>query len=81
MRNLILGILIGVAGTSLWRLKPPAAWYVWAFFALGSALIALGFDVLFGSLKEHEPRAAWLGFGMIGGAGAVLLLLAFVFAT
>jgi len=28
-------------------------------------------------LKEHEERAAWVGFGMFGGMGVVSLAVAF----
>ena len=33
-----------------------------------------GFDVLIGSFKGHQPRAAWMGLGMFGGLGVVMIL-------
>ena len=77
MRNLILGILIGIGGLWLAYRETPTGWLTWVLFVAGSALVVFGFDVLFGSLKEHERRAAWLGFSLFGGAGAVLLTIAF----
>ena len=74
MRNLILGIMTGIAGTYLFYLDKSLAWYVWVLFGLGCAALIFGFDVLFGSFKEHEPRAAWMGFGLFGGAGIIMLL-------
>jgi hypothetical protein len=62
MRNLILGILIGIGGACLYFLGGAPAWYVWGLYAAGAASIVFSFDVLFGSLEEHEPRAAVLGF-------------------
>lgn len=77
MRNLILGILIGIGGLWIAYRETPAGWLMWVLFVGGSALVVFGFDVLFGSFKEHERRAAWLGLGLFGGAGAVLLTIAF----
>ena len=79
MRNLVLGILIGVAAGWLYFLEIPTAWYVWILFAAGSGLIVFGFDVFSGSMKEHETRAAWMGFGFFAGSGLILLLIAFGF--
>ena len=77
MRNLILGILIGISGSYLFYMDKPPAWYVWILFAAGCALLVFGFDVLFGSLEERESRAAFLGFGLFGGVGVILLLVVF----
>jgi hypothetical protein len=46
-------------------------------FPAGSVLVVFGFDVLVGSLKEHEERAAWVGVGLFGGLGAISLVAAF----
>jgi len=72
MRNYFLGVLSGVAGALLYVTAPQTAWYVWALFLGGCLLIAFSFDVFFGSLKEHQPRAAWLGLLIFGGSGVIL---------
>ena len=51
----------------------------WSPLTLTSRLLDVelfGFDVLLGSFKEHQPRAAWMGLGMFGGLGVVLILVA-----
>ncbi|MBL7177133.1 MAG: hypothetical protein ISS66_15015 [Desulfobacteraceae bacterium] len=73
MVNLILGLLTGVAGTSLFFKGSTQAWYVWVLFVLGAAAIIFSFDVLIGSIKEHQRRAALLGFLMFVIPGAVLM--------
>jgi lipoprotein signal peptidase len=78
LRNLILGLLIGLAGGWLVFSKPPLSWWLWMFFALGCALIVLAMDVFFGSRKEHEIRASWLGLILLGGLGAAFLLIVFL---
>ena len=77
MRNLTLGILIGIGGSWLFVRETPVGGLVWLLFAVGSVLVVFGLDVLVGSLKEHEERAAWLGLGMFGGMGVVSLAVAF----
>jgi len=77
MRNLFLGIIIGIGGSWLFVREMPVGWLVWLLFAVGSVLVVFGLDVLVGSLKEHEERAAWLGLGMFGGMGVVSLAVAF----
>jgi len=42
-------------------------------FIIGAASIVFSFDVLIGSIKEHENRAATLGFLMFLIPGAVLM--------
>ena len=74
MFNLFLGILIGIAASWLYVQPGSVPWYAWGLFALGTAGIAFGFDVLIGSFKEYQPRAAWMGFGLFGGLGLLLLL-------
>lgn len=81
MRNLILGILIGVAATTMYYAEQALAWYVWALFAIGAAAVAFGFDILFGSFKEHQRKAGWMGFGMTAGAGAIMLALAWLIGS
>ncbi len=73
MVNLILGLLTGVAGTCLFFKGSTHAWYVWVLFVLGAAAIIFSFDVLIGSIKEHQKRAALLGFLMFVIPGAVLM--------
>jgi len=77
MRNLILGILIGIGGSWLFVRETPVGWLFWLLFAVGSVLVVFGLDVFVGSLKEHEERAAWLGLGMFGGMGVVSLAVVF----
>jgi hypothetical protein len=81
MRNLILGILIGVVATRMYFAGQTLAWYVWALFAVGSAAVVFGFDILFGSFEEHQKRAGWMGFGMTAGAGAILLVMAWLIGS
>ena len=75
MRNYILGILTGILGAAMYFAEPGPAWYVWIFFVIGSALVAFSFDVFFGSLEEHQSRAAWMGLTLFGGPGVVLLFI------
>ena len=76
MRNLIFGILIGIGCSWLFVRETPVGWLVWLLFTVGSVLVVFGIDVLVGSLKEHEERAAWLGLAMFGGTGVVSLSVA-----
>ena len=78
MINLILGIITGIAGTLLYFKGTVNAWYIWGLFALGAASLIFSVDVLTGSIKEHEKRAAVMGFLMFGIPGSVLLGLSFV---
>lgn len=73
MINLILGIIIGVLGATIFFKAPSPSWYVWLMFLLGAALFAFSFDVLIGSIKEHQQRAAKLGFAIFGVPGVALL--------
>jgi len=72
MRNYILGVFSGVAGAVLYMIAPALAWYYWGAFVVGCLLIAFSFDVFFGSLQEHQTRAAWLGLTIFGGAGVAI---------
>ena len=76
MRNLILGILVGIGGSCLYFMGGDTPWYVWVLYAVGAAFIVFSFDVLFGSLEEHEPRAAVLGLGMFLIPGIVFMGIA-----
>jgi hypothetical protein len=73
MINLILGILTGFTAAVLFFKGQTQAWYVWVMFVLGAASIILSFDVLSGSIKEHENRAAALGFLLFGIPGFILV--------
>ncbi len=75
MRNYILGVVTGLAGSALYYADPQLAWYFWIAFAVSCLLIAFSADVFFGSLAEHQPRAAWMGLAMFGGSGLVLQAL------
>lgn len=81
MRNYILGVLSGLGGALLYSISPGLAWYFWVLFVAGCLLITFSFDVFFGSLEEHEPRAAWLGLLIFGGSGAVLQTAVWVLRT
>jgi hypothetical protein len=75
MRNYIIGILTGILGAAMYFAEPGPAWYLWILFIAGSALVAFSLDVFFGSLEEHQPRAAWMGLTLFGGPGVVLLFI------
>ena len=74
MFNLCLGILIGIGGAWLYFQPGTVTWYAWVLFATGAAAIAFGFDVLIGSYREDERRAAWMGIGIFGGLGFLMIL-------
>ena len=76
MLNLLLGFLIGIAASWLYVQPQPVPWYAGVLFASGAGAVVFGFDVLVGSFKEHQPRAAWMGLGMFGGLGVVLVVVA-----
>jgi hypothetical protein len=46
---------------------------VWVLFVLGAALFAFSFDVLIGSIKEHQQKAARLGFVFFALPGLIFL--------
>ncbi len=75
MRNYIIGILTGIAAGCMYFADPAPPFYLWLFFIVGSGLVAFGFDVLWGSIEEHQLRAAWMGFTLFGGLGAFLLFI------
>jgi len=75
MVNLILGILFGAAGLWLLIQPYPIPWYSWLLLSLGAAGVVFSFDVLIGSFRENETRAAWMGLGIFGSLGAVLILV------
>ena len=76
MLNLLLGFLIGIGASWLYVQPHPVPWYAWGLFATGAGAVAFGFDVLIGSFREHQPRAAWMGLGMFGGVGVAMILAA-----
>ena len=73
MINIILGILTGFTAAVLFFKGDAKVWYVWFMFIVGAVSIILSFDVLVGSIKEHEHRAAALGFLLFGIPGAILI--------
>ena len=75
MRNYILGVLSGVAGSALTIVAPSLGWIYWAMFIGSCLLITFCFDVFFGSLEEHQTRAAWMGVLLFGTPGVVLQAL------
>jgi hypothetical protein len=78
MFNLWLGILIGIGGSWLYIQPRLVPWYAWGLFIMAAAAIAFGFDVFFGSYREDQPRAAWVGMGIFGGLGALMILACWV---
>lgn len=79
MVNLILGLITGIIGACLFFKGSTQTWYVWVLFILGAASIIFSFDVLLGSIKEHQKRAAVLGFLMFLIPGAVLMGASLIF--
>ncbi len=73
MVNFTLGIFIGILGAVIFIKAPSPAWYVWILFVLGAGSFAFSFDVLIGSIKEHQQRAARLGFALFAVPGLILL--------
>lgn len=73
----LLGMVFGVGLTVLYyeKLEVNFPWYSWVLFALGMLSLMFSFDVLFGSIAEHEIKAAWLGFGIFALVGFVMLIL------
>lgn len=65
--NLIIGIITGLfmmwlyihAGKDL-----VVAWFAWVLFIIGAISLALGVDIISGSIIEHEMQAGWMGLGM-----------------
>ncbi len=78
MVNFILGIIIGILSAVIFFKAPSPAWYVWVLFVLGAASFAFSFDVLIGSIKEHQQKAARLGFVFFTVPGLVLLGISFL---
>ena len=76
--NLIFGILIGVVFVSLYNksksIERKIQWYVWCLYASGAALILFAFDALFSSYAEYEIQAAWMGLGVFGTLGIILII-------
>jgi len=79
MVNLILGLITGILGACLFFKGSTQTWYVWVLFIFGAASIIFSFDVLLGSIKEHQKRAAILGFLMFVIPGAVLMGASLIF--
>ncbi len=78
MINLILGILTGFAAAVLFFKGNNPDWYIWILFALGASSIILSFDVLVGSIKEHENKAATRGFLLFGIPGILLVIASLI---
>lgn len=75
MVNLFLGFMLGAAGLCLYHLTQTGkeiTWFGWVLFALGAGSIVMGFDVLTGSIIEHEMQAGWMGLGFFTVIAAVL---------
>jgi len=80
MVNLIVGCMTGISGTLLFLNAQNHSWVTWILFISGAGALIFSFDVLSGSLKEHEKRAALLGFLMFGIPGAVLIGTSWILA-
>ncbi len=76
--EVIFGVLIGVAGSIMvYRAKEKNQkiyWFVWVFYFLGAISLLLAFDTFRNSFLEHEAQAAWMGLGMFGGIGIIVII-------
>lgn len=68
MINLTLGIVFGIVTTRMfYRHKQngrKTPWQTYLLYALATVSIVFFFDVVIGSIQEHEIKAAWMGGGM-----------------
>ena len=62
--GLVLGA--GAMGMLVHQGKIVVNWYVWVMALLALALGTLTVQHFFASLKEMEPRAAWMGLLFLG---------------
>lgn len=81
MRNFLLGLLSGIAGTLLYVKTPGSSWTVWALFLCSIGLIALGADVFWGSKEENQPKAARMGVLFFALPGLFLQALVWILAA
>jgi len=66
MLYLLLGLIFGAGALWLYQQSQTTkvvAWYAWVLFVIGAASIAFGFEILSGSMIEHEFQAGWMGLG------------------
>lgn len=73
--GLIVGLVLTVLVVWLIRLKITMKWYEWLIGALAAISLFATVQQYFGSIRENEPQAAWMGaliFGLI-----FLILVAF----
>jgi len=73
MVNMLLGLFAGIIGSVFYFKSEAQSWYSWSMLSLGIILLFFSIDVLIGSLKEHENRAAILGLLMFGLPGVLML--------
>ena len=68
MINLALGIVFGIVATRMfYRHKQnvwKTPWQTYLLYSLAAVSIVFFFDVVIGSIHEHEIKAAWMGGGM-----------------
>ncbi len=78
MYLLLMATVFGIAAGRTYAVNKaagrPIAWYVWALYIAGAVSILFAFDTLINSLKEHELQAAWMGLGLFGAVGIVLIV-------
>ena len=75
----IFGLVLGVSGILVYQLARRGAvirWYEWLIGVIGTILLYIGVWHFFGSLRELETQAGWLGLVIIGVLGLILLVVA-----
>ncbi len=78
MKTLIIGIVIGAAGSWLYghiKASKTINGLGRLLFVAGILSIAFGIDTFTGSIIEHEIQAAWMGLGLFGSVTAVLFVI------
>lgn len=82
MSLLIYGIIIlmtGIMAMYLYntskKLNKKICWYEWLILSLGVISVLFSVEILFDSIAEREPQAAFMGFTMFVLIGFLLLVL------
>ncbi len=78
MINLIFGLIAGFFLASLYfnsKIEQEKIyWYTWLIYFSGICSLFFAVDTLFNSFWENEIQAAWMGFGLFGVIGIVLII-------
>ena len=75
----MFGLVLGVVGMLLFQVVRRGvviSWYEWLIGAIGVVLLYLGVWHFFGSMRELESQAGWLGLAVIALPGIILLVVA-----